>query len=92
MHVHHEDDECWYVIDGELTFRLPEGEVAAPAGTTVFVPAGTAHDYYESREPSTYLLILSPRLNDLIDTLHKTPIGMHAEVFKQFASEIPPLS
>jgi quercetin dioxygenase-like cupin family protein len=88
VHVHYEDDECWHVIEGSLTFRLPDGEVVAPAGTTVFVPAGVAHDYCETDGPATYLLILSPRMNELIGLLHKTPFDQHAELFKQYASEI----
>lgn len=88
MHVHYEDDECWYVIDGTLTFRLPEGEVVAPAGTTVFVPAGTPHDYYETDGPCTYLIIMPPRLDALIGELMQTPFAQHAEVFKKYASEV----
>lgn len=88
MHVHYEDDECWHVLEGALTFRLPEGEVLAPAGTTVFVPAGTPHDYYVADESTSYLIILPPRLDSLINDLMQTPSGQHAEVFRKYASEI----
>ena len=29
LHVHHSDDEAWYVLDGELGFRIGEDEVIA---------------------------------------------------------------
>jgi mannose-6-phosphate isomerase-like protein (cupin superfamily) len=43
MHVHHDDDEGWHVLEGMLRFRFPDRIVEAPAGATVFVPAGVAH-------------------------------------------------
>jgi hypothetical protein len=43
-------------------------EVDAPAGTTVFVPAGSPHTYRVT-EPSYYLIFLTPRLDRLIARL-----------------------
>jgi mannose-6-phosphate isomerase-like protein (cupin superfamily) len=68
MHVHHEDDEAWHVLEGTVVFRFGEREVEAPAGTTVFVPAGVGHTY-QSREGARYLIILTPRLRALIAEL-----------------------
>ena len=68
MHVHHEDDEAWHVLEGRVLFRFGEREVEAPAGTTVFVPAGVPHTY-QSREGARYLIILTPRLRALIAEL-----------------------
>jgi mannose-6-phosphate isomerase-like protein (cupin superfamily) len=69
MHVHYADDEAWHVLTGALRFEFSDGHVDAPAGTTVFVPAGVAHTYRET-EPSRYLIILTPRLAQLIAELH----------------------
>jgi mannose-6-phosphate isomerase-like protein (cupin superfamily) len=68
LHIHHSDDEAWHVLAGCLRFRFECGEVDAPAGTTVFVPAGLAHTY-RVVEPSRYLIILTPRLDQLIARL-----------------------
>ena len=68
LHIHHSDDEAWYVLEGCLRFRFEYGEVDAPAGTTVFVPAGLAHTYRVT-EPSRYLIFLTPRLDRLIARL-----------------------
>jgi hypothetical protein len=68
LHIHHRDDEGFYVLDGCLRFRFEHGEVDAPAGTTVFVPAGLAHTY-RVVEPSRYLIFLTPRLDRLIARL-----------------------
>lgn len=90
LHVHYADDEAWYVLEGTLTFRFQDREVEAPAGTTVFVPAGVPHAYYEAHGPTRYLIILTPRLLELISALHQTPYKDHGAVMKQFASEIVP--
>ena len=68
MHVHHEDDEAWHVLEGTLRFRLSDREIDAGPGATVFVPAGTPHTYWEI-EPSRYLIILTPKLDRLIGEL-----------------------
>ncbi len=68
MHVHHEDDEAWHVLEGTVLFRFGDREVEAGAGTTVFVPAGVPHTY-ESREGARYLIVLTPRLRALIAEL-----------------------
>lgn len=68
LHIHHRDDEGWHVLEGCLRFRFEHGEMDAPAGTTVFVPAGLAHTY-RVIEPSRYLIVLTPRLDRLIARL-----------------------
>lgn len=44
-HVHADEDDCFYILDGELTFLLEDGDVAAPAGTFVLVPPGVEHGF-----------------------------------------------
>jgi mannose-6-phosphate isomerase-like protein (cupin superfamily) len=88
-HVHHADDEAWHVLEGSLvfTFGTPE-EVEAGPGATVFVQAGTPHAYREGVSPCRYLIILTPRLNALIEELHKTPYKEHGEAMRRYESEI----
>jgi mannose-6-phosphate isomerase-like protein (cupin superfamily) len=88
LHIHHSDDEAWHVLEGTLTFRLSDREVEAPAGTTVFVPAGVPHDYYESEGPARYLIILTPRLRKLISALESAPREQHNDIMRKFDSEI----
>ncbi len=88
MHVHHADDEAWHVLEGTLTFRFIDRQVEVPAGSTVFVPAGVAHAYFEAHGPTRYLIILTPRLRQLISALHAAPIEQHNAIMLNFASEI----
>jgi len=88
LHVHNKDDEAWHVLEGTLTFRFRDRQIEAPEGTTVFVPAGVPHTYFEAHGPTRYLIILTPRLQELISELHKTPYKQHAEVMRLYESEI----
>ena len=88
MHVHYTDDEAWHVLEGTLTFRFKDKVVDASAGTTVFVPAGVPHSYYEAYGPTRYLIILTPRLRDLISALHTVPFKEHGDIMRRFDSEI----
>lgn len=88
LHVHYADDEAWHILEGTLTFRFGDRQVEAPAGTSVFVPAGVAHDYFEAAGPTRYLIILTPRLRELIAALHSAPIQQHAAIMRQFESAI----
>jgi mannose-6-phosphate isomerase-like protein (cupin superfamily) len=90
LHVHHADDEAWHILEGTLTFNFGEGPVEAPAGATVFVPAGVPHTYYEAHGPTRYLIIMTPRLRELIAALHAAPYAQHGEVMRRFDSEILP--
>jgi mannose-6-phosphate isomerase-like protein (cupin superfamily) len=65
LHVHDRLEETWYVIDGELEFRLGEETFKATAGATVFVPPRVAHAFANrTGAPAKFLLILSPPGHD----------------------------
>ena len=42
-HVHHDNDELFYVLEGRMRFRVGERTVEAGAGAFLFVPRGTVH-------------------------------------------------
>jgi len=88
LHIHHSDDEAWHILEGTLTFRFSGRTIEAHAGTTVFVPAGVAHTYYEAAGPTRYLIIMTPRLRELIAALHGTPRDEHSAILRKFASEM----
>ena len=88
LHVHYADDEAWHVLEGTLTFRFNDKQVEVPAGTTVFVPAGVPHSYYEAHGPTRYLIIMTPRLRKLISELHHFPLEQHSEIMRKYESEI----
>ncbi len=56
-HVHADEDDAFYVLDGELVFTVSREEVAAPAGTFVLVPPGIEHTF--ANRTSTPVRILN---------------------------------
>ncbi len=42
-HVHHDNDEFFYVLEGQVRFEVGGQTVEAAAGAFVFVPRGTIH-------------------------------------------------
>jgi mannose-6-phosphate isomerase-like protein (cupin superfamily) len=91
LHVHHEDDEAWYVLEGALVVRSGEADVEVPAGGAAIVPRGTPHTYWNPQAgPTRYLLVMTPSIRALIDALHaledRTPEAV-AAVFTAHRSE-----
>jgi len=92
LHVHHSDDEAWYVLEGALCVRVGDKDVEARAGSAVFVPRGTPHTYWNpAPEPTRYLLIMTASIFRLIQEIHamteRTPAAMKA-VFEKYNSEL----
>ena len=60
-HVHAEEDDAFYILEGEMTFTLGEEEVTAPPGTFVLVPPGVEHGFRNSgADPVRMLNIHAP--------------------------------
>ena len=89
LHVHHSDDEAWYVLEGTLGFRVGDDEVEAGAGAAVFVPRGTPHSFWNAGDgPARYVLVMPPRLKALVEALHAPGAGDFAAIFREHASEL----
>jgi len=60
-HLHHDHEETFYVLEGELTVRVGERTFTAPVGSFVVVPRGVVHQPSNpTAEPTRVLLIFSP--------------------------------
>lgn len=65
LHVHEKIEETWFVLGGELEFRVGDETFTAGAGATVFVPPRIPHAFANRGEgEATFLLILSPPGHD----------------------------
>jgi mannose-6-phosphate isomerase-like protein (cupin superfamily) len=88
LHVHHEDDEAWHVLEGTLSFRFADRTEEVGAGSTVFVPAGVAHTYVAS-PTARYLVVLTPRLRALVRELQENREASAAPgVYRRYRSEL----
>jgi uncharacterized cupin superfamily protein len=93
LHVHHADDEAWYVLEGTLRFRLGDDETEAGPGSAVFAPRGMPHAYGNAgTELARYLLVLTPKIRALVDELHAPLDGDepmdHSAIFRKYDSEL----
>lgn len=60
-HMHGQEEEAWYVVEGELTFVIDGETVVAPVGTFVMVPRGMAHGFANRGDvPAKVLEIFAP--------------------------------
>jgi len=59
-HRHHNEDEAWYVMEGELTFWLGDEVRAAAAGDFVFGPRDVEHRFRVDSDEARFLLLLTP--------------------------------
>ena len=60
LHVHHAEDEGFYVLKGEVTFYMPGVERTARAGDFVLAPRGVPHSYRVGDEPCHWLVVSLP--------------------------------
>src|SRR5215831_9523053 len=60
LHVHDREDECFYVLDGELSIRCGGDAYDAAAGSFVFLPRGRPHRFWAAGPVARLLLIAVP--------------------------------
>jgi mannose-6-phosphate isomerase-like protein (cupin superfamily) len=92
LHLHHRDDEAWYVLEGTLRVQMGDEVVEAAAGSSVFVPRGTPHTYWNAGSgPLRYLLVMTSNIYGLIQAIHampeRTPATLRA-IFAKYDSEL----
>jgi len=90
LHLHRNDDEAWYVLEGTLCVRVGKDVVEAKAGSAVFVPRGTAHTYWNPGPGLVrYLLVMTSNIYSLIQDIHamteRSPAAL-AAVFEKHDS------
>jgi len=60
LHVHHNEDEWFYVIEGELTLWVGGEVVVAPAGSFVYGPRDVPHTFLVTSEVARFLMVTEP--------------------------------
>ena len=90
LHVHHTDDEAWYVLDGALRFRIGDDVFEAGPKSAVLAPKGTPHAYGNARRgaPARYLLVMTPMIRALVRALHEPGAADYPAIFRAHKSEL----
>lgn len=60
LHVHHAEDEGFYVLDGEVTLHLPGRSIECGPGDFLIAPRGIPHAYTVGERPARWLVASSP--------------------------------
>ena len=60
LHVHHGEDETFYVLEGEVVFDLDGERRTAGPGDVVFGPRGVPHRYDVGGDGARMLFVLTP--------------------------------
>lgn len=77
-HIHHREEETFYVLEGEMTVSVGDRTIRATPGTTVIVPRDVVHSFaIESQQLRMLILV--------------TPAGMEGW-FKEFSVPAPAMT
>lgn len=60
LHVHRNEDEWFYVLEGEVTFWVDGEVIPAPAGSFVYGPRDVPHTFAVTSDMARFLLVAEP--------------------------------
>jgi quercetin dioxygenase-like cupin family protein len=60
LHVHRNEDEWFYVTEGQLTFWVGGQVIEAPAGSFVYGPRDVPHTFLVTSPEARFLLVAEP--------------------------------
>jgi quercetin dioxygenase-like cupin family protein len=60
LHVHHREDEAFWILDGDVTFEVGDFTIEARVGDYVFGPRGIPHRYTVGDAGARMLFIFTP--------------------------------
>lgn len=67
MHVQVDEDEAFYILDGEVEFDVDGHAALATPGTFAFVARGAAHTFRVLTDTARMLVICSGKPNDNLE-------------------------
>lgn len=79
MHIHHNEDECIYLMEGSLRFQLGDEAFDVAEGDTVFMPKGTPHGFRITGDKPAHILF----------TLATTPESRYVDMFNGLVGLAP---
>jgi quercetin dioxygenase-like cupin family protein len=77
-HIHHREEETFYVLEGDMTFSVGGQTIKAAPGTMICLPRRVAHSFVIDSEQLRALILL-------------TPAGLEG-LFKEFSVPAPAMT
>ncbi|HMN61713.1 MAG TPA: quercetin 2,3-dioxygenase [Anaerolinea sp.] len=59
-HIHHLEDESFYILEGEITFQVGEQVHTLCPGDFLYIPRDTVHSFKNGPKPARVLATFSP--------------------------------
>jgi quercetin dioxygenase-like cupin family protein len=59
-HIHHREDEAFYVLEGEISVSIGDRTIKATSGSMVFLPRGVEHCFVVESEQVRMLVLFAP--------------------------------
>ena len=59
-HIHHREDEIYYILEGEIVFSVGDRTIEGTPGTMVFLPRDVPHSWTTESEQIRFLFLLTP--------------------------------
>src|SRR5271169_140561 len=59
-HIHHREDETFYILEGEMTASVGGQTIKGTPGTVIFLPRNVAHSFEVESEELRMLVLLAP--------------------------------
>ncbi|MGH8989072.1 MAG: cupin domain-containing protein [Acidimicrobiales bacterium] len=71
LHVHHDLDDTWYILEGEMAVRCGDEQLVVGAGHWVSMPRGVAHTFRVLGDSPARILLVhdNPSFRDLVRAL-----------------------
>ena len=60
MHIHHDAAEAFYVVAGQYIIFVEDQQLACPAGSFIYIPAGVPHGFRVGSEHGRKLNFYTP--------------------------------
>jgi quercetin dioxygenase-like cupin family protein len=81
LHVHEDEDENFYLLQGEVRFRIGDEVRTLAAGEAVSVGGGTAHSFRVDSDEARFLTITTGRFEEMVRSLGRpaTTSGLPAQ-------------
>lgn len=59
-HIHHREDEAFYLLEGEVTIFVGDETIKGTPGTFIFLPRGISHSFNIESEQARTLILITP--------------------------------
>lgn len=86
-HIHHQSDEAFIVLEGELEVLIGRERKVLSAGQSAVIPAGTIHTFAtHGAAGSKVIAVMTPEIDELIQALHSGESS--ADVWARYNAEL----